>query len=65
MLTSFIMIGLVLLVALWFSMRLAAPATDVDMGLVQHPRIERMPDTGEPAEDDASRGGHGPALTRS
>jgi hypothetical protein len=45
------MMLLVLAVALWFSMRLAAPATDVDMGLVQHPRIGRMPDTGDEGEE--------------
>jgi hypothetical protein len=38
---------LVLVVALYFSMRLAAPAIDVDIGLVEHPRVSRMPDTGE------------------
>jgi Cache domain len=45
---------LVLVVAFYFSMRLAAPDVDLDMGLVQHPRIERMPDTGD--EPDVATG---------
>ncbi len=32
----------VLLLALWFSMRLAAPSDEMDMHLVQHPRIHRI-----------------------
>jgi len=42
---------LVLALALYFSMRLHAPAFDVDMGLVEHRPVSRMPDTGD--EDDA------------
>lgn len=38
---------LVLVLALFFSMRLHAPSIDIDMGLVDHPRVSRMPDTGE------------------
>jgi hypothetical protein len=37
----------VLSLALWFSMRLAKPAHDVDMDLVEHRPVSRMPDTGE------------------
>jgi hypothetical protein len=37
----------VLALALWFSMRLAKPAHDVDMDLVEHRPVSRMPDTGE------------------
>jgi hypothetical protein len=43
----------VLALALWFSMRLAKPAHDVGMDLVEHRPVSRMPDTGEedlPAE---------------
>lgn len=43
-------IVLVLVLALYFSMRLHAPPIDVDMGLVEHPHVSRMPDTGD--EDD-------------
>jgi hypothetical protein len=38
---------IVLILALWFSMRLAAPPMDVDMALVEHHPVSRMPDTGE------------------
>lgn len=43
---------LVLVLALYFSMRLHAPAIDIDMGLVDHPKLSRMPDTGEDDDDD-------------
>lgn len=43
---------LVLALALFFSMRLHAPAIEVDMGLVDHPHLSRMPDTGEDEEAD-------------
>jgi hypothetical protein len=48
-----ILLGLVaiavLLLALWFSMRLAAPPeeTEMDMHLVQHPKIPRLEESGE------------------
>jgi len=37
---------IVLLLALWFSMRLAAPSMDVDMALVEHGHVSRMPGSG-------------------
>ncbi len=44
--------------ALYFSMRLAAPPVDVGMDLVEHPPVRRMPDTGEEAEyEPAARTG--------
>jgi hypothetical protein len=45
---------MVLVLALYFSMRLHAPAIDIDMGLVEHPRVSRMPDTGEDDDDVAA-----------
>ena len=36
----------VLFLALWFSMRLAAPVMDAGMELVEHRPVSRMPDTG-------------------
>lgn len=50
---------LVFAVAFWFSMRLAAPPMDVDMALVRHARVVRMPDTGEDeaGEDDLIKAG--------
>ncbi len=36
----------VLVLALWFSMRLAAPVMDAGMELVEHRPVSRMPDTG-------------------
>ncbi|MPY90569.1 MAG: hypothetical protein GEU99_21930 [Luteitalea sp.] len=36
---------MVLVLALWFSVRLAAPAVATDMHLVEHPRVARMPDS--------------------
>jgi cache domain-containing protein len=41
---------LVLLLALWFSMRLAAPQVDIDMALVDHGPVSRMPDAGDSEE---------------
>lgn len=53
---------LLLALALYFSMRLHAPPIDVDMGLVEHRPVSRMPDTGEddeaelpPASDERAR----------
>jgi len=43
---------LVLALALYFSMRLHAPPIDVDMGLVEHRPVSRMPDTGDEDELD-------------
>lgn len=45
---------LVLVLALYFSMRLHAPAIDIDMGLVPHPKLSRMPDTGEDDDDEVA-----------
>jgi hypothetical protein len=42
---------LVLLLALWFSMRLAAPQVDIDMALVDHAPVSRMPDAGDESEE--------------
>jgi hypothetical protein len=50
-------LALVLALALYFSMRLHAPPIDVDMGLVQHPHLSRMPDTGEDEETDVAAAG--------
>jgi len=41
---------LVLALALYFSMRLHAPPIDVDMQLVEHYPVSRMPDTGDDDE---------------
>ncbi len=41
---------LVLALALYFSMRLHAPPIDVDMELMEHRPVSRMPDTGEDEE---------------
>jgi hypothetical protein len=43
---------LVLALALYFSMRLHAPPIDVDMGLVEHRPVSRMPDTGDDEDAD-------------
>ncbi|AMY08383.1 hypothetical protein LuPra_01583 [Luteitalea pratensis] len=43
---------LVLALALYFSMRLHAPAIDVDMDLVEHRPVSRMPDTGDDENAD-------------
>lgn len=42
----------VLALALYFSMRLHDPAMELDMGLVEHRPVSRMPDTGEDDELD-------------
>jgi Cache domain len=46
---------LVLLLALWFSMRLAAPQFDIDMALVEHGPVSRMPDAGDAEEAEEPR----------
>ena len=51
LLVFLITVVLVLALALYFSMRLHARAIDVDMELVEHRPVSRMPDTGE--DDDA------------
>jgi hypothetical protein len=51
---------LVLLLALWFSMRLAAPQVDIDMALVEHAPVSRMPDAGDQDREDEAP----PARTR-
>ena len=43
---------LVLALALYFSMRLHAPPIDVDMDLVEHRPVSRMPDTGDDEDAD-------------
>jgi hypothetical protein len=43
---------LLLALALYFSMRLHAPPIDIDMGLVEHRPVSRMPDTGEDEDAD-------------
>jgi hypothetical protein len=43
---------LVLALALYFSMRLHAPPIDVDMGLVEHRPVSRMPDTGDDEDSE-------------
>jgi hypothetical protein len=45
----------VLLLALWFSMRLSAPAVDIDMELVEHARRSATPDTGEEDSEEPKR----------
>lgn len=45
---------MVLVLALYFSIRLHAPAIDIDMGLVEHARVSRMPDTGEDDDEVAA-----------
>lgn len=45
---------LVLVLALYFSMRLHEPAIDINMGLVEHPKLSRMPDTGEDDDDEVA-----------
>jgi len=47
-------VALVLLLALYFSVRLHEPPIDVDMHLVHHPRVSRMPDTGDEDEEDVA-----------
>jgi hypothetical protein len=42
---------IVLLLALWFSMRLSAPPVDVDMALVEHGSVRRIPDTDDEDEE--------------
>jgi len=51
---------LVLLLALWFSMRLAAPQVDIDMALVEHAPVSRMPDAGDQDQEEEEP----PARTR-
>lgn len=43
---------LVLGLALYLSMRLHAPPIDIDLGLVEHRPVSRMPDTGDDEDDE-------------